>query len=100
MTTPAGENKMKQCITIIIFSVLLASCSNNVYLFTSFHEPATEGLRLLYSYDGYKWKDLDTVLLKPNVGNQKVMRDPSMVKGPDGTYHLVWTSSWRERRKR
>jgi len=24
-----------------------------------------------------------------------VMRDPSMVKGPDGTFHLVWTSSWR-----
>lgn len=23
------------------------------------------------------------------------MRDPSVVKGPDGTFHLVWTSSWR-----
>jgi hypothetical protein len=23
------------------------------------------------------------------------MRDPSMAKGPDGTFHLVWTSSWR-----
>jgi hypothetical protein len=50
---------------------------------------------MLYSYDGYKWNDLDTVLLKPMVGNQKVMRDPSMVQGPDGTFHLVWTSSWR-----
>jgi len=73
----------------------LVSCNQKAYLFTSFHEPADTGLRMLYSYDGYKWKDLDTVLLKPNVGNQKVMRDPSMVKGPDGTYHLVWTSSWR-----
>jgi hypothetical protein len=50
---------------------------------------------MLYSYDGYSWKDLDTVLLKPEVGNQKVMRDPSMVQGPDKTFHLVWTSSWR-----
>ncbi len=50
---------------------------------------------MLYSYDGKKWNDLDTVLLKPEVGNQKVMRDPSMVQGPDGTFHLVWTSSWR-----
>ena len=41
------------------------------------------------------WKDLDTVLLKPDVGNQKVMRDPSIVQGPDGIFHLVWTSSWR-----
>jgi len=50
---------------------------------------------MLYSYDGYHWNDLDTVLLKPEVGNQKIMRDPSMVQGPDGIFHLVWTSSWR-----
>lgn len=75
--------------------ILLASCSSKAYLFTSFHEPADAGLRMLYSYDGKHWTDLDTVLLQPKVGNQKVMRDPSMVKGPDGTFHLVWTSSWR-----
>jgi Glycosyl hydrolases family 43 len=66
-----------------------------MYLFTSFHEPATEGLRMLYSADGYHWKDMDTVLLKPSVGNQKVMRDPSIARGADGVFHLVWTSSWR-----
>jgi hypothetical protein len=81
-------------ITILLF-VLITSCNSKAYLFTSFHEPADRGLRMLYSYDGYKWNDLDTVLLKPQVGNQKVMRDPSMVQGPDGTFHLVWTSSWR-----
>lgn len=75
--------------------IVLASCNNNAYLFTSFHEPADKGLRMLYSIDGKRWTDLDTVLLQPEVGNQKVMRDPSMVKGPDGTFHLVWTSSWR-----
>lgn len=78
------------CSLFIAFS----SCSNKAYLFTSFHEPADAGLRMLYSYDGKKWNDLDTVLLKPEVGKQKVMRDPSMVQGPDGTFHLVWTSSW------
>jgi hypothetical protein len=75
--------------------IVLASCNRKAYLFTSFHEPADAGLRMLYSYDGYKWNDSDTILLKPMVGNQKVMRDPSMVQGPDGTFHLVWTSSWR-----
>ena len=50
---------------------------------------------MLYSKDGYSWKDLDTVLLRPAIGSQKVMRDPSMVQGPDGVFHLVWTSSWR-----
>jgi hypothetical protein len=71
------------------------SCSNQAYLFTSFHEPATEGLRLLYSDDAYHWTDLKKTFLKPEVGTQKVMRDPSMVQGPDGTFHLVWTCSWK-----
>ncbi len=64
-------------------------------MFTSFHEPADAGLRLLYSYDGYTWTDMDTTFLKPQVGMQKVMRDPSVAQGPNGTYHLVWTSSWK-----
>ena len=87
--------KLKLLIINCSLLIFLASCSNSAYLFTSFHEPADRGLRMLYSYDGYKWNDLDTVLLKPQVGNQKVMRDPSMVQGPDKTFHLVWTSSWR-----
>lgn len=75
--------------------VLTVSCSKKAYLFTSFNEPATEGLRMLYSDDAYHWKSFDHLFLKPEVGQQKVMRDPSMVQGPDGTFHLVWTSSWR-----
>ncbi|GGE49681.1 glycosyl hydrolase family 43 [Pedobacter psychrotolerans] len=73
----------------------LTSCSKQAYLFTSFHEPGTEGLRLLYSYDAYHWTDLDKTFLKPAIGTQKVMRDPSIVQGPDGTFHLVWTCSWK-----
>lgn len=69
--------------------------TSTAYLFTSFHEPADAGLRMLYSYDGYHWDSVGTVLLKPEVGKQKVMRDPSIARGPDGTFHLVWTSSWQ-----
>jgi hypothetical protein len=87
----------KNIIFATAFFLTLLSCQaqKSVYLFTSFHEPASEGLRLLYSYDGYNWTDLDTILLKPEVGSQKVMRDPSMVQGPDGVFHLVWTCSWK-----
>lgn len=74
---------------------VLTSCAKQAYLFTSFHEPATEGLRLLYSYDAYHWTDLNKTFLKPAVGTQKVLRDPSIVQGPDGTFHLVWTCSWK-----
>ncbi|WP_225871050.1 glycoside hydrolase family 43 protein [Pedobacter frigiditerrae] len=73
----------------------LTSCSKYAYVFTSFHEPANEGLRLLYAKDGLHWTDLNKVFLKPAVGTQKIMRDPSIVQGPDGTFHLVWTCSWK-----
>jgi hypothetical protein len=74
----------------------LVSCasSHKAYLFTSFHEPATDGLRMLYSYDGYRWTNLNSIFIKPEVGIQKVMRDPSMIQGPDGIFRLVWTSDW------
>jgi hypothetical protein len=33
--------------------------------------------------------------LKPLIGKDKIMRDPSMLQGPDGIFHLVWTTEWR-----
>ena len=75
------------CVTLIQ--------GKDIYVSTSFHEPATEGLRFIYSYDGVRWDSIQGVFLRPEVGQQKVMRDPSIVAGPDGTFHLVWTSSWR-----
>lgn len=85
---------MRYPIIILLFVPLL-SCNRKAWVFTSFHEPADKGLRMLYSYDGEKWSDLDTFLLRPSVGNQQVMRDPSMVQDKNGVFHLVWTSSWR-----
>ncbi|MDR0893266.1 MAG: glycoside hydrolase family 43 protein, partial [Mediterranea sp.] len=77
--------------------LLLASCASDkeYYVFTSFHEPADAGLRFLYSVDGYHWDSIPGVWLKPEVGQQRVMRDPSIARTPDGTFHLVWTSSWK-----
>ncbi|MCD8260887.1 MAG: glycoside hydrolase family 43 protein [Bacteroides sp.] len=65
------------------------------YVFTSFHEPADEGLRFLYSEDGIRWDSIPGVWLKPVLGKHQIMRDPSLVRTPDGTYHLVWTTSWK-----
>lgn len=85
-------------LTIWLASLnFLMSCAGGkeVYMFSTFREPADQGLYLAYSDNGLVWNDLGGPWLKPEVGNQKVMRDPSIVKGPDGTFHLVWTSSWR-----
>src|SRR5262249_11665370 len=32
--------------------------------------------------------------LKPEVGIARLMRDPCLIRGPDGTFHLVWTCAW------
>jgi sucrose-6-phosphate hydrolase SacC (GH32 family) len=85
---------MNRILIFVLLIVLFASCNKKAYLFSTFREPATAGLRLAYSYDGYHWKDFDTTFLKPTV-DSNVMRDPSIVQGPDGTYHLVFTSAWK-----
>ncbi len=90
-----GKKRLYTISYICITCLMMASCNNRMYLFTSFHEPANGGLRMLYSKDGYRWKDFDTVFLKPMVGKEKIMRDPSMIQGPDGTFHLVWTTEWK-----
>jgi len=57
--------------------LLLASCGGNkdYYMFTSFHEPADEGLRYLYSEDGMHWDSIPGVWLKPELGQHRLMRD-------------------------
>jgi Glycosyl hydrolases family 43 len=85
---------LKRTIIISLSVVVLASCNKKAWIFSTFREPATAGLRLAYSYDGYHWKDFDTIFLKPTV-DSNVMRDPSIAQGSDGTYHLVFTSAWK-----
>jgi len=47
------------------------------------------GLHLAVSEDGKQWRDLDRVFLKPAAGNG-AMRDPYLMRGPDGLFRLVW----------
>jgi hypothetical protein len=72
--------------------------SENVYLFSSFRGNGEDGLHLAYSYDGLLWKALknDKPFLKPEIGG-KLMRDPCIIQGPDGIFHMVWTTSWTDR---
>lgn len=90
-----NSKRIHRIILIAACGIMLTSCQHKMYLFTSFREPANEGLRMLYSKDGYHWNRFDTVFLKPMVGKEKIMRDPSMIQGPDGVFHLVWTTEWK-----
>jgi hypothetical protein len=82
-------------LVVILILFTSGKSEKEVYMFSTFREPADKGLFLAYSYDGYHWSDLGGPWLKPEVGKQKVMRDPSVVSAPDGTFHMVWTSSWQ-----
>lgn len=69
------------------------------YVFTYFKGNGEDGLHLAYSEDGYKWNTLkkDASFLTPEVGKDKLMRDPCVIKGGDGLYHMVWTVSWTDK---
>lgn len=69
------------------------------YVYTYFTGNGEDGLHLAYSQDGMHWRALNggASLLAPEVGEAQLMRDPSIVQGPDGTFHMVWTAGWRER---
>lgn len=85
---------------------LLPSCSSTayqakqeVYMFSYFTGNGEDGLHLAYSLDGYQFKPLEmgNSLLSPTAGEDKLMRDPCIVKGRDGRFHMVWTVSWNEK---
>lgn len=87
---------------------------DEAYIFTSFREPSIDGMHYLYSYDGLQWDTIPGVFMRPEIGNreaytdvftgehviptfapdERVLRDPSITQGPDGTFHLVWTTQW------
>jgi hypothetical protein len=83
---------------LIAFSMMLTVASRGDYLFTYFTKNGEDGLHLATSSDGYRWERLNDgkSYLTPRVGKSKLMRDPCVVYGPDGTYHMVWTSGWNE----
>ena len=85
--------------SIVIIVAAQEIGDKKVFLFSYFKNNGQDGLHLAYSKDGYKWQVLnnDSSFLKPLVGNDKLMRDPCIIKGADGKFHMVWTLSWKER---
>ena len=83
---------------------------DSAYLFSYFTWNGDDGLHLAWSTDGLTWQPLNggRALLTPTVGGagrdwqqwdtrDSLMRDPSIARGPDGTFHLVWTIAWNDR---
>lgn len=90
---------------ILLALLIMISCftgyaqnSDPVYLFAYFKGNGEDGLHLAYSEDGFEWKALrdDKSFLKPTAGKDKLMRDPCIIRGADGQFHMTWTVSWNE----
>lgn len=93
---------MKYILSLIVSAVASLSCAAQtepVYLFSYFKNNGQDGLHLAYSEDGMTWRSLkgDSSFLTPVVAKDKLMRDPCIVRGPDGKFHMVWTVSWNDR---
>lgn len=95
--------KRNQFLFSILFSFLFLNSfsqhKNEVYMFSYFMGNGEDGLHLATSTDGLKWEALNNnkSFLTPTVGDDKLMRDPCIISGPDGKFHMVWTVSWKER---
>ena len=68
---------------------------NDAWIMTSFRGDG-DGLHLAVSADGKAWRDLNRVFIKPSVGSG-LMRDPHLLRGPDGVFRLVWTTGWKDK---
>ncbi len=82
-----------------LLAAFTARAADTAYLFTYFIGNGADGLHLMWSEDGYTWQPIaeGRSVLPPRVGTTEVlMRDPCVTQGPDGTYHMVWTSGWHQ----
>jgi hypothetical protein len=97
MKHPFSLSRLALCLAVTSAS-FAAAPSQSAYLFTYFTRNGEDGLHLAWSRDGYAWESLNDggSYLTPKVGKSKLMRDPCVVRGPDGTFHMVWTSGWNE----
>jgi len=83
---------------LLIFTVMASFAADTEqprYAFCFFRDNGNAGVFLALSVDALNWHEVNDgkPILVPKVGG-KLARDPSVCRGPDGAYHMVWTSSW------
>jgi hypothetical protein len=84
---------------LLLLTAVPAVSQRKAYLFAYFKNNGQDGLHLAASTDGLTWKALknDQSFLTPTVSKDKLMRDPCIIRGADGKFHMVWTVSWQDK---
>ncbi len=116
---PMALDKRVRAAARLTALVVLAGCTrpspssparpSDAYLFSYFTRNGEDGVHLAYSRDGIRWLPLNggrSVITPAIVGagrgwqewntSAALMRDPSILRGPDGMFHMVWTISWTD----
>lgn len=85
--------------TVLSLSAFAQESKSGNYIFSYFKGNGEGGLHLAYSTDAYHWTALNNgeSLLKPELSKDKLMRDPCIIRGGDGLFHMVWTVSWTDK---
>lgn len=90
-------------ILIVIFLIcsgnLHSQTQDSIYIFSYFKGNGEAGLHLASSLNGKDWKALnnDNSFISPQLGEEKLMRDPCIIQGKEGLFHMVWTVGWTEK---
>ena len=85
-------------VLCMLVSISHADEQDSIHAFSYFKGNGEDGLHLACSEDGFKWKALndDQSFLTPELSEDKLMRDPCIIRGGDGRFHMVWTVSWTD----
>jgi sucrose-6-phosphate hydrolase SacC (GH32 family) len=93
--------KQRLWMSLVIGCVVSGYCTETEptkYVFSFFRNNGEKGVYLAVSDDALTWREVNggKPVLEPKVGG-KLTRDPSICRGPDGLYHMVWTTSWKDK---
>jgi len=82
----------------IVWVLAAAAGEPSRYVFVFFRDNGEAGVHLALSEDALNWREINggRPVLIPRVGG-RLTRDPSVCRGPDGVYHMVWTTSWKDK---
>jgi beta-xylosidase len=83
-------------VLALVTPLIVHGADREVFLFSYFTGNGEDGLHLARSEEGLEWRALRAgrSFLAPVVGEDRLMRDPCVLKGPDGVFRMVWTTSW------
>jgi hypothetical protein len=88
----------KLVILLIVSGIAAAAkAQDTVYLLPYFRSNGETGVFLAASDDGLTFRDLNNgqaIFAPPMWPNGDLTRDPAIAIGPDGTFHMVWTTHW------